>query len=116
MLSSLQDQFLKDCLWCIVVSTDPAVTGLSMPRNVSIVPPNSDNVRRTMLSALDLPLIAFLETIVKKPQNCIVKDVNAVLRRIERCSDFPEYASKQKSYAIPKEIKDVLERYFSFCL
>ena len=47
------------------------------------------------------------EIAAKQYPECIVRDAEAVLRCIERCSDFPKISSKQKSYEIPDDVKEM---------
>lgn len=60
---------------------------------------------------MELPLI---ETLREKKNwtDSGFADVQTVLKRIEKCSDFPEHnKNKNKSYDIPLNIKNVLKRF-----
>lgn len=60
---------------------------------------------------MELPLINILRRKRKtlKSSESIFEDVETVLRRIEKCSDFPEIKNEHKSQDIPQSIKDHLK-------
>lgn len=106
------------CRWCLIVSSDTKSEklrddlALNNITNFSVVPPNSDTVWNHLTSAMELHLIEILRGKKKtlKSSDSIFEDVETVLRRIEKCSDFPEIKNENESHDIPQSIKDYLER------
>ena len=77
----------------------------------SIVSPNADVIWNNIASAMELTLIDFLKEKKNTSTPTILEDVETVIRRIERCSEFADVKTRHKSYDIPEEIKTVLRRY-----
>nr|XP_022328790.1 uncharacterized protein LOC111127823 isoform X2 [Crassostrea virginica] len=77
----------------------------------SIVSPNADVIWNNITSAMELTLIDFLKEKKKTSIPTILEDVETVIRRIERCSEFTDVKTRHKSYDIPEEIKTVLRRF-----
>lgn len=77
----------------------------------SIVSPNADVIWNNITSAMELTLIDFLKEKKNTSIPTILEDVETVIRRIERCSEFADVKTRHKSYDIPEEIKTVLRRY-----
>lgn len=114
----LQDKIIK-CRWCLIVSSDIKLEKLRDDlaadniTNFSVVLPNPDDLWNHLTSALELPLIEILrkEKSTLKSSDSIFEDVETILRRIEKCSNFPEIENENKSHDIPQSIKDYLKRY-----
>lgn len=114
---SLERQMIN-CSWCIVISSNndaakirEQLTTKGLVFKSSIIPPDPDQVWNHLTSALELPLIEILQD-EKYWSLCVLEDVQTVLKRIEKCSDFPELGkNKHKSYDIPQNIKNILERF-----
>ena len=118
-----QKNTFKSCSWCIIVSSDPDSDTLGNVLysngigNVSIVPPDVDALWNTLTSAMELPLIDFLK---EKKEKALTserdgEDIETVVRRIERYSEFPHVKSKHETPNIPTKINDVLKRCLSVC-
>lgn len=105
------------CCWCIIVTSMHDLEKLRkhfLDKNhttkIFIVPPNSEALWKYLTSAMELPLIEFLnvKSMNKGLSNSLREDVETVLRRIEKCSEIkPSHAS----YEIPIDITNVLNRY-----
>lgn len=106
-----------NCIWCIIISLNNDATKLQeslttkgITCKFSIIPPDPDAVWNHLTSALELPLIAILQD-EKNWSFYVLDDVQTVLKRIEKCSDFPELGNnKHKSCDIPQNLKNVFER------
>lgn len=106
-----------NCIWCIIISSNnnaakirERLTTKGLVSKFSIIPPNPDPVWNHLTSALELPLIAILQD-EKNWSSYVLDDVQTVLKRIEKCSDFPELGNnKHKSCDIPQNLKNVFER------
>ena len=85
--------------------------------NVSIVPPDVDALWNTLTSAMELPLIDFLKEKKEEAHTSerVREDIETVIRRIERCSEFPHVKSKHETPNIPTKIKDMLKRCVPVC-
>ena len=85
--------------------------------HVSIVPPDLDVLWNTLTSAMELPLLDFLKEKKEKAHTSerVREDIETVIRRIERCSEFPKVKSKHETPNIPTKLKDVLKRCLSVC-
>lgn len=107
-----------NCIWCIIISLNNDATKLQeslttkgITCKFSIIPPDPDAVWNHLTSALELPLIAILQD-EKNWSSYVLDDVQTVLKRIEKCSDFPELGNnKHKSCDIPQNLKNVFERF-----
>lgn len=114
---SIERQMIN-CIWCIIISSNndaaeirERLTTKGLVSKSSIIPPDSDLVWNHLTSALELPLIEILQD-EKNWSPCVLEDVQTVLKRIEKCSDFPELGKhKHKCYDIPQNIKNILERF-----
>lgn len=110
------------CCWCIIVTSMHDLEKLRkhfLDKNhttkIFIVPPNSEALWKYLTSAMELPLIEFLnvKSMNKGLSNSLREDVETVLRRIEKCSEIkPSHAS----YEIPIDITNVLNRCLSLSL
>lgn len=117
----MQNRLIEKCVCLIVVSSNPKLEKLGGIKSAneigqfSIVPPDADAIWNNIVSAIEIPLIEFLNEKMMKPDipKYIMDDMEAVMRRIERYSDFPKNQSKQKSSEIPDEIRKILQRYLS---
>lgn len=106
------------CRWCLILSLDTKSEKLRNDllanniTNFSVVPPDSDVVWSHLTSAMELPLIDILKRKKRtlKSSDNIFEDVETVLRRIEKCSDFSEIENENTSHDIPQSIKDILEK------
>lgn len=113
-----KDKIIK-CRWCLIVSSDIKLEKLRDDlaadniTNFSVVLPNPDDLWNHLTSALELPLIEILrkEKSTLKSSDSIFEDVETILRRIEKCSNFPEIENENKSHDIPQSIKDYLKRF-----
>ena len=85
--------------------------------NISIVQPDVDALWNTLTSAMELPLLDFLKEQKDKAHTSerVREDIETVIRRIERCSEFPQVSSQYGIPNIPTKIKDVLKRCLSVC-
>lgn len=110
---------IMNCRWCLFVSSDTKLEELRDDLaayniiNFSVVLPNSDAVWNHLTSAMELSLIEILREKKRtlKSSDSIFEDVGTILRRIEKCSDFPEIKNENKSHDIPQSIKDNLKRF-----
>lgn len=106
------------CRWCLIVSSDIKSEKLRDDlaadniTNFSVVLPNPDDLWNHLTSALELPLIEILrkKKSAMKSSDSIFEDVETILRRIEKCSNFPEIKNENKPRDIPQSIKDYLKR------
>lgn len=113
-----KDKMIK-CRWCLIVSSDTKAEKLhddlaaNNITNFSVVLPNPDDLWNHLTSAMELPLIGILKDKKRtlKSSDSIFEDVETILRRIEKCSDFPEIRSEFKSHDIPQSIKNCLKRF-----
>lgn len=116
--NNIQEQMNElKCCWCIIVSSMHDLEKLrkhlldkTHTTKVSIVPPDTETLWKYLTSAMELPLIEFLnvKSMNKGLSNSLREDVETVLRRIEKCS---EIKPSHESYEIPIDIKNVLDRY-----
>lgn len=115
-LNFIEDEMEKST-WCIIVTSNPVGlryanhTTLAKSRKCSLVLPDLDAVWSHLTSALELSLIEYLNRLITFSKD---KDTETVLRRIEKCSDFPEMKKMQKSRIIPEDIKTVLKRFAKY--
>lgn len=113
-----KDKMIK-CRWFVIVSSDTKSKELqddlaaSNITNFSVVLPNADELWNHLTSAMELPLIENLREKKRtlKSSDSVFEDVGTILRRIEKCSDFPEIKNENKSHDIPQSIKDNLKRF-----
>lgn len=101
---------MADCRWTIFVSSNPDKLrdAFANASKCSFVPPDSDVLWNHLTSALELSLIDYLK---KEMESSADEDIEIVLRRIEKCSAFPEIKNLRRIHYIPLTVEEILKRY-----
>ena len=107
----MQDQLRKSAIKCIVVSSDKNARKTE-ESNLSIIPAKKETLWDKMTSAIECPLIEFLNKELKSTSlpRSKLKDFETVLRRLQRCSSYTKIRNTQKIHRIPNAMKIVLKK------